>query len=96
MENRSVPPYYLVQLGQLQENFHSEAAKFAHIMTHGGGLTNAHMSEILRNLNLIFLKVAAQLDAARDIGGEVTLSTGRQALALIRAMTDENETDGQD
>ncbi len=93
MENRTVPPYHLVQLGKLQEDFHSEAAKFMHIMTNGGGLKNMHMSDTLVRLNFLYSAVAAHLDAARDVNGQVSLDTGHHALAMIRAMA---EDDGKD
>ena len=94
MENRTVPPHYLVQLGRLQEDFHNEAGKFLHIMANGGGLKNMHMSETIRRLNLLYLQIAAHLDAARDINGQVTLDTGHHALATVRALASEdNKTD---
>lgn len=92
MENRTVPAHHLVQLGKLQEDFQSEAAKFMHIMTNGGGIKNMGMSDTLRTLNMLYLQVAAHLDAARDVnGGQVTLDTGHHALAIVRAMASEQE-----
>lgn len=90
MEPRTVPPYYLVQLGKLQEDFHSESAKFMHIMTNGGALKNMHMGDTLRRLNLLYLQIAAHLDAARDIDGQVSLDTGHYALARARAIAAED------
>lgn len=92
MENKTVPPYYLVQLGKLQEDFQSEAAKFMHIMANGGGIKNMQMSETIRRLNILYLQIAAHLDAARDINGQVSLDTGNHALALVRAMASEDES----
>lgn len=87
MENRTVPPHHLVQLGKLQEDFHGEAANFMHIMTNGGGLKNMGMSDTLRNLTILYMQIAAHLDAARDVNGNhVTLDTGHHALAIVRAM----------
>jgi hypothetical protein len=91
MENRTVPPYYLTRLGQLQEDFHSEAAKFMHIMTNGGGLKNMHMEDTIRRLNVLYLQIAAHLDAARDINSQVTLDTGHRALAMARAMVSDED-----
>jgi len=95
MGNRTVPPYYLVQLGRLQEDFHNEAAKFMHIMANGSALKNMHMGDTLRRLNLLYLQIAAHLDAARDINGQVTLDTGHHALAMVRAMASEDENKGE-
>lgn len=91
MDNRVVPPYYLVQLGKLQEDFHNESAKFMHLMTNGGALHNMHMGETIRRLNLLYLQIGAHLDAARDIDGQITLDTGHYALAKIRAMAEEDK-----
>lgn len=95
METRKVPPHSLVQLGKLQEDFNSEAARFAHMMANGGGISNPHCLDVLRNLNYLFLQTAAHLDAARDSFGQVTLETGRRALAIVRAMADESEENKQ-
>ncbi len=91
MDARTVPPYYLVQLGKLQEDFHNEAAKFMHMMANGGGLKNMHMSETIKRLNLLYLQIAAHLDAARDVDGQVTLETGHYALAKARALATEEK-----
>jgi hypothetical protein len=93
MEPRTIPPYHLVQLGKLQEDFQSEAAKFMHVMTNGGGLKNMHMGDTIRRLNYIYLQIAAHLDAARDINGQVTLDTGHRALAMLRAIEDESKNE---
>jgi len=91
MENRTVPPYYLVQLGSLQEDFHKEAAKFMHIMSNGGGIKNMNLSDTVQRLSFLYLRISAHLDAARDINGQVSLDTGHHALAMVRAMADEND-----
>lgn len=91
MDARIVPPYHLVQLGELEESFQTEAARFMHIMHNGGGLKNMHLSENLSRLNYVYMQIAAHLDAARDINGQVTLETGRHALAKVRAMAQEDE-----
>lgn len=91
METRTVPPYYLVQLGKLQEDFHNETAKFMHVMSNGGGLKNMNLGETIRRLNFLYLQIAAHLDAARDVDGNVTLDTGHYALARVRAMASEND-----
>jgi len=91
MSARKVPPYHLVQLGELQEIFNHEAAKFLHIMTNGGGLKNMGLGETLTNLQFTFLRIAALLDASRNINGQVTLDTGNHALALVRAMRQQTE-----
>lgn len=95
-ENRTVPPYYLVQLGKLQEDFHSESAKFMHIMANGGALKNMQIGETIRRLNLLYLQIAAHLDAARDINGHVSLDTGYHALARVRAMAEDNNNSEQE
>lgn len=91
MEARKVPPYHLVQLGQLQETFNAEAAKFMHVMTNGGGLRNMGLGETLAGLNLTYLRIAALLDASRNINGQVTLDTGNHALAIVRAMQQQTQ-----
>ena len=86
METRQVPHHHLVALGQLQESFHTEAAKFAHIMNNGGGLNNLTLHDTIKNIHLIYLNIAAHLDAARDVNSDVTLEVGLQALRLVRSM----------
>lgn len=93
MDARIIPPYHLTQLGELQENFYSEATKFMHIMTNGGGLKNMQMGETLGRLNYLFMQVAAHLDAARDMNGNVTLEHGHRALSMLRAMQAETENE---
>jgi hypothetical protein len=94
MDTRVVPPRHLVQLGQLEENFHNEAGQFMHIMTNGGGLRNMQLSECLSHLQYIYMQIAAHLDAARDVNGQVTIETGRRALAVARSLVqhDQEET----
>jgi hypothetical protein len=96
MENRTVPPHYLVQLGKLQEDFQSEAAKFMHIMANGGGIKNMQVRETIQRLNVLYLQVAAHLDAARDINGQVSLDTGNHALAAARALASEDESKSEE
>lgn len=91
MENRIVPPHHLVQLGQLEENFHNEAGQFMQIMTNGGGLRNMRLSETISRLQYIYMQIAAHLDAARDVSGQVSIETGRRALATARAMAQSEE-----
>lgn len=97
MEARKIPPYHLIQLGELQENFHSEAAKFMHMMTTGGGLKNMHMGETLGRLNYLFMQVAAHLDAARNVGGSnISLEHGNHALAVVRHIEAEEKQQADD
>ena len=86
MEKKNIPPHYLVQLGILNENFQSEAAKFAHIMTHGGGILNMGMADTLRKLNYLYMQVAAHVDAARDIDKKSNLESGVKALEQLREL----------
>lgn len=90
MSNRTVPPFHLVQLGKLQEDFQNESAKFMHIMVNGNGLRHMGIGETVRNINILYLQIAAHLDAARDIDGQVSLDTGRHALAKARSLSTED------
>lgn len=91
MEVNRVPPHHLVQLGLLQEQFEAEAARFLHIMSNGDGIRSVDMREVLTNLTLNHIRIAAHLDAARDMNKEVNLETGLQALNMLRAMENEKE-----
>lgn len=94
MDKRTVPPYHLVQLGRLQEEFHGESAKFMQIMTNGGALKNVSMSETLSRLHLLYMQIVAHLDAARDVNGNnISLDTGHHALALVRSIAAEETPD---
>lgn len=79
-----LPPWHLVQLGKLYEDFEKYAAQFTHIMKIGGGIKNLHMGDTIRNLQFVYLQIAAHIDAARDIKKDASLENGIQALNDLR------------
>lgn len=96
MSTRIVPPRHLVQIGQLEESFNNEAANFMHIMTNGSGLRNMQLSQCIASLQYMYMQISAHLDAARDINGQVSLDTGRRALAMARAMMQQEPEDEEE
>lgn len=97
---KKVPPFFMVQIGKLVEDFQSEAAKFSHMMTAGGGIRNMGMLDTLRRLQFIYLQVAAHLDAARDMAGgdsnlKVVLEDGIEALEYVRELEAKERSNGK-
>ncbi len=81
------PPFHMVRLGQLVEQFQNASANFIHAMAHGGGINNLGMLDIIRDLERVYLKVEAALMASRSIvhgKGTVSLDDGLAALEIAR------------
>lgn len=83
--DKKIPPYYLVRLGQLHENFQAEAAKFSQIMSNAG-IFSMEISDTLRKLNFLYMQIAAGVDAARTMDKKASLESGIQALEYIREL----------
>ncbi len=95
-EKKKLPPYFMVQIGRLVEDFQAEGAKFSHMMANGGGIRNMGMMDTIRRLQFIYLQVAAHLDAAKDInGGKAVLEDGIEALEYVRELEAKETTNAK-
>jgi hypothetical protein len=67
-KNPPIKPYLETRLKQLEGEFNAKAREFQHLMENAGGLKNVWMLDCIRDLNMLYLQIAAFTEAARIAG----------------------------
>lgn len=65
-------PFVEMRLKMLEDDFNREAQFFQRMMEQGGGSKNIHMLGCVRQLQFLYLDIAAHMDAKRSLEGKVT------------------------
>jgi hypothetical protein len=58
------------ELELLKIDFDKNAELFIHLIKHGGGIYNIHMLDVIRNLQISYLKIAAHTQAVEHAKGK--------------------------
>lgn len=92
-KKNNAPPYHLIRLGTITEEFQNEAAHFTQMMSNGPGIRSQGILDSIRKMEQLYMTVVATLDAARTLNGGtgITLEDGLDALDMIRQMAAEDE-----